>query len=757
MEKNSIDEQISNNQKSINEDNINNNNINAILNENENNINDNKTTNEDIDNNNNNLEIKEKNYYSDVELEFANKFLITNNNYYELISFWNLKLSNHKSEFVKTINKNSDIEDYNYDFSNLKYKIIKNDINRTRTKEKKDFPDFNDNLRKLLIFYCENNNIKYHQGMNEIMSIFLFMKEYDKKIELYQVYNIFTLFIDYFFCNYFYEKDINCFNSSCHLLDLLLKYHMPIIYKRFYDCFINSEIYSSSWFFTGFSNKCSVEVSIYFFNIFINFLDKAILFFFIIGTFKYYENKIYHLENYQVIEVITKINICDLNLAKNIFINAFNVKKNTPYSIYYLIDLLHIFKPNSSFLKFQDEKLNLHYFNAFPIFPIEVLYNSFNNILTCPNITCKNFQNAYKQNEFPNNESCYYCKMNEIFNSFNSENNTNQNNNDNINLKNNNELFNNEIDYCIFDLRIINKKKENQIGILPKLKLLENINLIKDNNIEDKIYEELLELRKKSNKPIHIMLLTNSTKYYSFFENKLYYNPMGEKEKFKIKVGLSWQKQKIFNKSEMNKYIKNNKEVNLDIIKEYDNFRKIINKLKNKNFPYVSFVYGGYYEIHYLSKILNLPLISHDSKLCYLCQKINNKKKTILISEKNFNLLNENKNNLIFQCNYNKNKNATLIFSNKQLMIFTPDIKEKKIFFKLCHQINRMNLISFNLGKNKRNFKNPKNKNMKDETSFVFLYSKNKSQTDLVQINLDLLDVINFVKFIKACKQYEII
>ena len=347
--------------------------------------------------------------------------------------------------------------------------------------------------------------------------------------------------------------------------------------------------------------------------------------------------------------------------------------------------------------------------------------------------------------------------MNEIFNSFNSENNTNQNNNDNINLKNNNELFNNEIDYCIFDLRIINKKKENQIGILPKLKLLENINLIKDNNIEDKIYEELLELRKKSNKPIHIMLLTNSTKYYSFFENKLYYNPMGEKEKFKIKVGLSWQKQKIFNKSEMNKYIKNNKEVNLDIIKEYDNFRKIINKLKNKNFPYVSFVYGGYYEIHYLSKILNLPLISHDSKLCYLCQKINNKKKTILISEKNFNLLNENKNNLIFQCNYNKNKNATLIFSNKQLMIFTPDIKEKKIFFKLCHQINRMNLISFNLGKNKRNINHSKNKIIKDETSFAFLYSKNNSQTDLVLIYIDLLDVFNFVKFIKACKEYEII
>ena len=417
MEKNIIDEQITNNQKNINENNINNNN-NAILNENEKNINDNEILNDDINNNKNNLDINEKNYLSESELEFANKFLIKNNNYYELISFWQYKLSNHKSEFIKTLNKNSDIENFNFDISKKKYKIINNDINRTRTKEKKDFPDFDDNLTKLLIFYCENNNIKYHQGMNEIMSVFLLMKEYDKKIELFQVYNIFTLFIDYFFCNFFYENNVNSFNSSCSLLDLLLKYHMPFIYKRFYDCFINSEIYSSSWFFTGFSNKCSVEVSIYFFNIFINFLDKAILFFFIIGTFKYYENKIYHLENYQVIEVITKINISDLNLAKNIFINAFNVKKNTPYSIYYLIDLLHIFKPKSSFLNLQYEKLNLKYLNAFPIFPIEVLYNSFNNILTCPDLTCKNFQNFYKKIEFPIKDSCYYCKMKEIFDSF---------------------------------------------------------------------------------------------------------------------------------------------------------------------------------------------------------------------------------------------------------------------------------------------------------------------------------------------------
>ena len=90
-------------------------------------------------------------------------------------------------------------------------------------------------------------------------------------------------------------------------------------------------------------------------------------------------------------------------------------------------------------------------------------------------------------------------------------------------------------------------------------------------------------------------------------------------------------------------------------------------------------------------------------------------------------------------------------------MIFTYQNSEKKILFKFCHQINRMNLISFNLGKNTRK----KNKNSKynnnDETSFDFLCSNNITQSDFFQINLDLLDVINFVKFIKACKQYEII
>ena len=755
MEKNTIKEQDNNNQNNIKEDNINNNNNNIILKENM--IDKNKISNEDTNEiNDNNSDIKEKNYLSKSELEFANKFLLTDNNYYELISFWQLKLSNHKSEFVKIINKNSDIKEYDKELFKEKYKIIKNDINRTRTKEKKDFPDFNDDLGKLLIFYCENNNIKYHQGMNEIMSVFLLMKEYDNtKIQLYQVYNIFTLFIDYFFCNFFYENNINCFNSSCSLLDLLLKYHMPYIYKRFYDCFISSEIYSSSWFFTGFSNKCSIEVSIYFFNIFINFLDKAFLFYFIMGTFKYYENKISTLENFQVVEEISKINISDLNIAKNIFINAFYIKKNTPYSIYYLIDLLHIFKPKSSFLKIQYEKLNLSNLNAFPIFPIEVLYNSFNNILSCPDITCKNFKNSFQNWDFPIKEKCYYCKMKEIFDSFYFEKNNENNNNNNENNKN--DLFNYEIDFCIFDLRIMNKKKENFLGIFPKLKLFENINLLKDDNIEDKIYNELLELKKNTKKPIHIMLLTNSTKYYSSFEKKLYHNPQENKEKLKIKIGLSWQKPKILDKNKIHNYIKYNKDLNSDIIKEYDNFRRILNKLNNENFPYISFVFGGYYEIHHLSNLLNIPLNSHNPNLCYLCKKLENSNKKILISENNFNLLNKNNNNLIFQCNYNKKKNATAIFSNKQLMIFTYQNSEKKILFKFCHQINRMNLISFNLGKNTRK----KNKNSKynnnDETSFDFLCSNNITQSDFFQINLDLLDVINFVKFIKACKQYEII
>ena len=129
---------------------------------------------------------------------------ILKGNYHELIMKWQDLMKPYKTPELKLISTNEEILEYKYD--NSHYTVTDNDIERTRINEGKPYPEFNFYLKQLLVYYCEMNKIQYKQGMNEIMGIFLLMKFMDKKIELYDVYNVFLSFLDIFFGNYYYKK-----------------------------------------------------------------------------------------------------------------------------------------------------------------------------------------------------------------------------------------------------------------------------------------------------------------------------------------------------------------------------------------------------------------------------------------------------------------------------------------------------------------------------------------------------------------------
>jgi len=54
-------------------------------------------------------------------------------------------------------------------------------------------------------------------------------------------------------------------------------------------------------------------------------------------------------------------------------------------------------------------------------------------------------------------------------------------------------------------------------------------------------------------------------------------------------------------------------------LKEYDNLRETLKSMQKQNYPYVSFVYGGFYKIHEESIKLDIELPSHDPENCSLC------------------------------------------------------------------------------------------------------------------------------------------
>ena len=90
--------------------------------------------------------------------------------------------------------------------------------------------------------------------------------------------------------------------------------------------------------------------------------------------------------------------------------------------------------------------------------------------------------------------------------------------------------------------------------------------------------------------------------------------------------GLQTRVSKEINPKLVKQWIKKDKSKRAHIrVKEFDNFKKLITSFMKKNFSYVSYVYGGFKEIHEQSLKFNIPLLNHDDN-CYICRK--NRKKT---------------------------------------------------------------------------------------------------------------------------------
>ena len=396
-------------------------------------------------------------------------------------------------------------------------------------------------------------------------------------------------------------------------------------------------------------------------------------FFLCIALLKYNKNDIINSPNYKLIEYISKLNIESIEIANKVINLALNIRENTPYSLYILINRLQIFFPYSKYIQSQYDLIKPNYFKVFPIFPSEVLFKLFPTILSCPDYTCNNFNTL---NKIPKRGLCEYCKFHKI---------------KNINYR-----------YYIMDIRVYNKDENNFNGTLPNMMLL-NKNILSQlinekDKIEDYFYKELLKIKQQNkNKEIHISILTNITENYEDFERDLYINNISSKELNDIKYGLECNKEKVLNE-------------------------KVFKKKNNK--------YGGYKELHNLSQILRIPLPLHYIKKCIYCQQnLEKKEKFFSISEKNFNELCKNAHNKIFACMYGKDINGTIVFNKNVLYILCTKITPNKdIEFQIVHELKKTNILSFSAPENK--------KIMNTSLTFLYTKNNSLTNLILVTLNL---------------------
>ena len=509
---------------------------------------------------------------------------------------WENKLFESKLP-IRDLSKVTDADILNEVSNDVKtIRVIKGDIERTRVQESIYMMSFKDYIYQIIIYYINKNNIAYKQGLNEIVGPFVLLK-HKLQLSFSRIYKIIVCFIDKFLTNYYQEQEFYSLKSSFSLINLLLKYHDPEIFHRFEHCMITPDLYATSWLLTLFSGKCSLNILYYLWDRLILFDDNLFPHFFIIAFLIINKNKFNKNDNSILLSVIGHLEIETIEEI-NILLNyAAEIRDKTPSSFYLLSNKLDIFNFNSKHLKEYYEYYNPDKMLALPMFANDIFCITYRNIIGCLDENCENF----RRNKNVNNlYKCIYCR---------------------------NKQAKKNISYIIIDLRIFGleekNNKNNDIeskifsntfpGFLPRTLRIDNKDLENEN-----FPKNILNEYKNEKDNYHFIIITSDTNDYEKFEKEFY----KDKRRKSNKIGLTFKKEKELDKIKVDEKFKkknNNKEYLLLI--EYDYFKKLIEGMNQEGFKYVSYVYGGYKEIHAFAIKHNIDLLEH-GKQCILCKEI---------------------------------------------------------------------------------------------------------------------------------------
>ena len=506
---------------------------------------------------------------------------------------WINKLLESKLD-IRDFSNVNDADILNEEYEDKKVcRIMRGDIDRTRVNESIYMKNFKEYTFKLIIYYIKQHKIAYKQGLNEVAGPFILLK-YKLSISFTDIYTMLVCFIDKFLTNYFHETEFYSLKSSLCLINLLLKYHDPELFNLFEYSLINPELYATSWLLTIFANKCSLNVVYHLWDKIILFDDNLFPHFFIVSYLIKNRQKFFKVDCTMILSVLSQLRVDTIDEVDEILNFAAEIRDKTVNSFYLLANKLEIFNYGSKNLKKLYEEYKPNEMLVLPMFPTDIFTLTYKYIIGCPNENCENFLLTKKK--FNYSKKCNFC------------------NNRHIKL----DLF-----YIIIDLRIFEDKNNegpNEIfsdtypGFLPK-----TITITKDKLNDVNFPKNILEEYKNDKEKNHFIIITSETNYFYEYEKKYYKN----KERRGSKLGIFFKNEKILDINKTNELNKNTKKSAL--LKEFDNFKKLIKGLDNEKFKYVSYAYGGYKNIHFMAKKYNIELLEH-KKNCILCKEEKNRR-----------------------------------------------------------------------------------------------------------------------------------
>ena len=674
-------------EKEILEINNNSNNNNVMLKQNENSKIDDKKLINDINKKNKIINITPK-YLTEIKKYLNNEELINEYNniiknepekLFEIISdrtimYWQSVVYNFETTII-----DSDCDILTVAPERKDQQVIINDSNRTRFKESDLVPGFKKILEEILTFYCNTKEIEYKQGLNEIFGPLILMRYKLKQLKYSTIFNIGEAFIDRFLPDYFYEKELYSLRSSISLFTHLLKYHEPCIYNYLDSIEILHELYAANWLLTLRAQKLNLDILYSFWDNLIKINDPLFIHFILVALIKYKRELLINCDSNLLLKLMVALTFNSKEELEEIIKIALELRSNTPYSFRLLANRIGFLKINNRNVKKNFDKYKPESSQLLQILPIELLYTNYPNKVECPDPDCNNninnksienlgFTDFDSKNKINNIHSCEKCDM----------------------------KIKKKMNYIILDLRLFppNYFKEDddyfKMGFVSGMMTIDKEELKLD-NIDSLLSSRLLSIRGTS----HIILMTSKTDYFYDFEQKYYSDDRSELMKKKILFGV------IEPQKEEKKLNLEDAEKSLDLkeiykLKEYDNFRKIMISMKKNNFPYVSYLEGGFEALHRESLCYNIELVNHNKKECKLCKKIKKEKQykksnteeqisnisnTLwnnikVITKKELNKFFTNEDNIVLVCSLIRYKNK--YFHKNEIEVFIVFLFDKK-------------------------------------------------------------------------------
>ena len=186
-------------------------------------------------------------------------------------------------------------------------RVIKSDVERTRAHI--PFfarPETRADLEAILTYFCKVKNLRYKQGLNEVLGPLYYLKS--DEFDIAGVFTLFYAFVSRYLPVY-QDEDFTTLQCTFHLFNHLLLYHDPALAVFLRDNGVSPELYVTPWFLTAFASKTQINHLLCLWDYYIAEDDRFFYCFIALALLVLYRELLFETEVSQIPETLTRITI----------------------------------------------------------------------------------------------------------------------------------------------------------------------------------------------------------------------------------------------------------------------------------------------------------------------------------------------------------------------------------------------------------------------------------------------------------------